>query len=192
MAKQGKNKFYIWLSRFFDLGKIVIILAMVIYLIHLFVMSIFVVSGASMEPNFQEKEYLAVNKITPILNHLQRGDVVVFKFPGELEEKYIKRIIGLPGETIEIKNNTVHINGKKLIESYLPNTFETAPLENQTKWTLKEKEFFVLGDNRENSNDSRVWGPLPQENLIGKISFIILPFIKIGALEKPDYYSNEK
>lgn len=192
MEEQDKNKFFIWLARIFDLGKFVIILAMAIYIIHLFVMSVFVVSGASMEPNFHEKEYLVVNKISPLLKNLKRGDVVVFKFPGELDEKYIKRVIGLPGETIEIKDNSIYVNGKKLIESYIPKEFNTASLSPQSKWTLEKEEYFVLGDNRDNSNDSRVWGQLPQEDLIGKISYTAFPFSERRRLESPSYYSDVK
>jgi len=183
-----KKRAAIWLGRIFDLGKIVIILAMAIYLIHLFVISVFVVSGESMEPNFHDRNYLLVNKIGYSFVQPQRGEVVVFKFPGELKEKYIKRIIGLPGETIEVKNNGVYVNGSKLIEPYLPKNFQTTTLSNQNKWTLKDKEYFVLGDNRDNSNDSRVWGPLPKENLIGKITYSLYPFSNLNGILKPNYY----
>jgi len=180
------------MARIFDLGKIVIILAMVIYLAYLFVASIFTVSGASMEPNFYEREYLLVNKLNTILDQPKRGDVVVFKFPGELEEKYIKRIIGLPGETVEVKNEEVYINGKKLIEGYLPKDLATSQLSAQNKWTLQNGEFFVLGDNRLNSNDSRVWGSLPKEYLIGKISYVVFPFSQIGTIEPVNCYTGLK
>ncbi len=145
-----------------------------------------------MEPNFYEREYLLVNKLNIILDQPKRGDVIVFKFPGELEEKYIKRIIGLPGETVEVKDEGIYIDGKKLMEGYLPKDLPTSQLSAQDKWTLKNGEFFVLGDNRLNSNDSRVWGTLPKEYLIGKISYIIFPFSQIGAIELPNYYTGVK
>jgi len=192
VEKRAKSKFFVWMARIFDLGKIVIILAMVIYLAYLFVASIFTVSGASMEPNFYEREYLLVNKLNTILDQPKRGDVVVFKFPGELEEKYIKRIIGLPGETVEVKNEEVYINGKKLIEGYLAKDLATSQLSAQNKWTLQNGEFFVLGDNRLNSNDSRVWGSLPKEYLIGKISYVVFPFSQIGTIESANYYTGLK
>ena len=186
-----KKQTALWLGRIFDLGKIVIILAMVIYLVHLFILSVFVVSGESMEPNFHDREYLMVNKIGYSIAQPQRGNVVVFKFPGELNEKYIKRIIGLPGETVEIKNDEVYVNNQKIIESYIPREIKTAPLASQTKWTLKDKEYFVLGDNRDNSNDSRVWGALPKENLIGKIIYSLYPPSSMEEILKPSYYSSK-
>ena len=161
-------------------------------MVHLFVASIFVVAGSSMEPNFYEKEYLFVNKLNVLLGKPKRGDVMVFKFPGELEEKYIKRIIGLPGETIEVKDERIYINDKKLMEGYLPKDLSTSQFSAQNKWTLKNGEFFVLGDNRLNSNDSRIWGTLPKEYLIGKISYIIFPFSKRGGIESPNYYTGVK
>ena len=165
---------------------------MVIYLVYLFVASIFVVAGTSMEPNFSEKEYLLVNKLNVLFGKPKRGDVVVFKFPGELEEKYIKRIIGLPGETVEVKDEGVYINDAKLMEGYLPKDLPTLPLSAQDKWTLENGEFFVLGDNRINSNDSRVWSTLPKEYLIGKISYIVFPFSQIGTIESVNYYTGTK
>jgi len=186
-----KNIFYLWLARIFDLGKFVIILAMVIYIIHLFFVSVFVVSGASMEPNFYEREYLIVNKISLTLKQPRRGDVVVFKFPGEPKEKYIKRVIGLPGETVEVKNHAVYVNGLKLAESYLPKEFITDQLGSAKKWQLRDKEFFVLGDNRLNSNDSRVWGPLPEEDLIGKITYILFPLSERGRIPAPKYLNKK-
>jgi len=186
-----KNNFYIWLARIFDLGKVMILLAMVIYIVHLFFVSVFVVSGASMEPSFYDREYLVVNKISLTLKQPGRGEVVVFKFPGELKEKYIKRVIGLPGETVELKNQAVFINGLKLTESYLPKEFVTEQLGTAKKWQLKDKEFFVMGDNRPNSNDSRVWGPLPQEDLIGKISYVLFPFSEHGRVPSPKYLSTK-
>jgi signal peptidase I len=164
---------------------------MVIYLVNLFIGSVFVVSGESMEPNFHDKEYLLVNKIGYTISTPKRGDVVVFKFPGELDQKYIKRVVGLPGDTIEIKNNGVYVNNQKLLESYIPVTTQTAPLVNQTKWTVKDKEYFVMGDNRENSNDSRVWGVLPKEYLIGKIIYSIYPISNLNGIINPNYYSSK-
>ncbi|HLC38869.1 MAG TPA: signal peptidase I [Patescibacteria group bacterium] len=190
--KSSKSKIFYRLARFFDLSKWVILIAIVIYLGHLFVVSIFAVSGASMEPNFHDKEYLIVNKTFRIIDRIQRGDVAIFKFPGDPNELYIKRIIGLPGDTIEIKDKAVWVNGRKMIEMYLTKDMVTDKLSNQQKWHLGANEYFVMGDNRENSNDSRVWGSLPKENIVGIANFVILPAAMAGKIPIPDYYTSSK
>ena len=170
-----KNVLILWLGRVFDLSKYVVLMAMIIYIIHLFILSIFIVSGESMQPNFFEKEYLLVNKFNYLSDTYHRGEVVVFKFPGDLEDRYIKRIIGVSGDKIELKNKMIYINGHRLIEPYMPKQTITLPLGKETTWVLQNEEYFVLGDNRINSNDSRVWGPLPKTNIIGKIIISIYP-----------------
>ena len=175
------QRFKIFTSRIFDLARNAVLLAMLIYLIHLFVITIFVVDGASMTPNFIDKEYLLMDRISYNWQPLKRGDVVAFAFPGAKNQKYIKRIIGLPGETIEIKDGSVFINNQKLIEPYVK--ISTYPLRSdQTKWTMGKDEYFVLGDNRFNSNDSRVWGALPKNQLIGKAIWSIYPKNKWGSI----------
>lgn len=170
--------------RLFELSRNVILIAMALYLIYLFVLTIFVVSGPSMEPNFQDKNLLLINRASYWFNKPKRSDVVIFYFPGETKLKYIKRIIALPGETIELKNNGFYINGARLAEPYIPATYKTNVLvANQTQWTLKEDQYFVVGDNRENSNDSRVWGVLPKSEIIGKAYFRLLPTGGFGKIE---------
>jgi signal peptidase I len=172
------------LSWVFELGRAAFLLAILGLFIHYFVATIFVVEGISMAPNFQDREYLVVDKISYLLKKPERGDVAVLKFPGRMEEKYIKRIIGLPNETIEIKDNQIFINGLKLTEEYLPPHVKTQP---DMTVHLSENEYFVLGDNRENSNDSRFWGTLPKENLIGRAVFILYPFSNWSAVPKVNY-----
>jgi len=172
----------IFVSRVFDLAKTAVLIAMFIYLIHLFVITIFVVDGASMAPNFSDKEYLLMDRIGYNFKALNRGEVVAFAFPGAKNQKYIKRIIGLPGETIEIKDGGVFINNQKLIEPYIKIT--TFPLRSdQSKWMMGKDEYFVLGDNRFNSNDSRVWGALPKSQLIGRAIWALYPTNKWGSIE---------
>jgi signal peptidase I len=137
-----------------------------------------------MAPNFQDREYLVIDKISYLLKKPERGDVAVLRFPGRLQEKYIKRIIGLPNETIEIKDSHIFINGSKIKEEYLPPYIRTQP---DMTIHLSENEYFVLGDNRENSNDSRFWGTLPKENLIGRAVFILYPFSNWSAVPKVSY-----
>ena len=128
------------------------------------------------------------NKLDYQISEPSRGDIAVFKFPGELEHKYIKRIIGFPGDRIEIKDNKIYVNDNRLSEHYLPRVIKTDKQIDKIVWKLKKDEYFVLGDNRENSNDSRTWGVLPKKNLIGKIVTVILPaFTRRAEIFSPAY-----
>ena len=171
-----------WALRLFDLAKILILIMMVGFIIYLFILTIFIVSGPSMEPNFQDKNLLLINRTSYWFSEPQRGDVVVFYFPGEEKSKYIKRIIGLPGELVEIKEGYYYINGQKLTESYLPQPVTQTLIPDHYKWQVGENEYFVSGDNRENSNDSRVWGPLPRKEIIGKAFYRLLPTYEFGKI----------
>jgi signal peptidase I len=160
----------------FELGKIFAIIFIVILLIHYFVVTIFVVSGQSMEPNFHDREIVLINKINLFTNRFTRGSPMVLRFPGDPKHtKYIKRLIGMPGDSVEIKNNAIYINGKQLTESYIPSDYTTDPLTNQSKWTLGKGEYFLVGDNRNNSSDSRVWGVAQRSDMIGPVTMILIP-----------------
>jgi len=172
------------LSWIFELGKAALILAVLGLFIHYFVATIFAVEGASMEPNFKDGEYLLVNRISYFIGKPKRGDVVVLRFPGREQEKYLKRIIGLPNETIKIENNQIVISGQKIKEDYLPSSIKTEP---DMEKTLSEDEYFVLGDNRENSNDSRIWGTVPSNNLIGKVVFVLYPLSQWMFIPRVSY-----
>ena len=139
----------------YELGRALIVTILVLILINTFVATVHVVQGASMEPNFHTGEFIITNKISYMTGEPKRGDVVVLKFPGDPDhQKYIKRIIGLPGEKLEIKNSKIYINDKVLIESYIPPTIYTGP--NMIINTGPD-EYFIVGDNRPNSSDSRAW-----------------------------------
>jgi signal peptidase I len=182
-----------WLARVFELVKIVVILTMVGYLVHVFIITLFIVDGASMEPNYFDREYMLVDKISYNFSKPARGDVVIFSYPGEPDKKFIKRIIGLPGEIIEIKNDRLYLENKKysglLNESYLPSEMPT-PTETESISMIKKvgkDEYFVLGDNRLNSSDSRIWGLLPRENIIGKALITIWPIDAAALVQSPKY-----
>ncbi|HRU20782.1 MAG TPA: signal peptidase I [Candidatus Paceibacterota bacterium] len=173
-------------SEIFDVVKLIVLALLIVIPIRCFVFQPFIVSGQSMEPNYHSSDYLIIDEISYRNNSPERGDVVVFKYPKNPNFKYIKRIIGLPGETIEIKNAEIFItsNGQttKLDESsYLPQSVRDSwvRMANMDPLTLGPNEYFVLGDNRNNSSDSRVWGPLPAKNIIGKTfyTFSITGFI---------------
>lgn len=158
--------------------------------IRYFLIQPFYVQGASMEPNFFDHEYLIIDEISYRLNEPKRGDVVVFKYPSNPKEYFIKRVIGLPGETVEIINgklrifNQKHPNGVQLDESpYLDQDFTSNP---QTV-TLKADEFFLLGDNRASSLDSRFFGAVNRSYLIGRVWLRGYPFDRFKHFTSFDY-----
>jgi signal peptidase I len=169
----------------FETLKIVIIALVIVVPIRYFIFQPFFVKGASMEPNFDDGQYLIIDELSYHFREPQRGEVIVFKYPYNPSQRYIKRIIGLPGETIEIKDGQVLINGQILDESnYLPEGTVTSGL---IKTNLGEKEYFVLGDNRLASSDSRRWGVLPRENIIGRVYLRAWPFVSWAKFEAPSY-----
>lgn len=164
-----------------ELIRFTIIAALIIIPIRTFIAQPFIVSGASMDPTFKDKDYLIVDELSYHLRTPNRGEVVVFHPPENKKTYYIKRIIGLPEETVTIKNNIVTITrGEETFhieENYI--TDDTTP--NMQK-TLSTGEYFVMGDNREFSSDSRVWGALPEKNIKGRALIRVLPFSEFGFL----------
>jgi signal peptidase I len=161
-----------------------IVLAVVIVVpVRYFIAQPFVVEGESMHPTFESGDYLIVDELSYHLGGPTRGDVVVFRYPGDPSVFYIKRIIGLPGETVHINRGVTSISrtdGSTIIldESYVVTEDATYSLDT----TLGTDQYFVMGDNRPRSSDSRVWGPLPKEDLIGRAYIRLLPFNQIGIL----------
>jgi len=180
-----RQKFLYSTGCFYELTKWVIIILAFGILIHFFVGTLFIVEGESMEPNLHSGEYIIVNRWQYNFGKPERGDAVVLRFPGDPEnKKYIKRIIGLPGEKIEIKSGVVYINGVALHESYIPSYVITEPdLARQ----LTSDDYFLMGDNRPNSSDSRIWGICPKRDLIGKAWLILYPFSYKGLVSEVSY-----
>lgn len=176
----------------FRIITVVFVSLAVILPMRFFVIQPFFVNGASMEPSFHDQEYLLVDEITYRLKEPTRGDIIVFRYPLDPREHYIKRLIGMPGETVEIKNNRVIIynneypDGFALEESYLPEGSITQSI-GQSVYLLEEGEFFVLGDNREYSKDSRSFGPVDYSYITGRVIFRGWPLDKISVFETPDY-----
>jgi len=176
---------FIW-----EIAKIVVIALIIVVPIRYFLFQPFFVRGQSMDPNFENGDYLIIDEISYRFRQPQRGEVVVFKYPQNPSQRYIKRIIGLPGETIEILNGKVMISkeGSELMvlneSNYLPSHLQTP---GNTQVELAENEYFVLGDNRISSSDSRRWGPLPRENIIGRVFFRAWPFTALAKIEAPAY-----
>lgn len=141
-----------------------------------FFYSVFIVSGASMDPNFKDGEWIFWQKNVYEANEPERGDIVVVNYPGDLKHKYVKRIVGLPGEKIEVKDELVYINGEKLTESYLSFDTETTP---DGVWVVPAEQYFVMGDNRPASNDSRVFGAVEKRFLLGRSVSIVFPRFRL-------------
>lgn len=161
-------------------------------LIRLFVAAPYVVSGASMEPNFQDWNYLIVDRLTYDLQSPQRGDVIVLDLPEDTSRALIKRVIGLPGETVVLSGNTVeivntaHPKGFTLSEPYLdPANLGGA---SEMKVTLGSDQYFVLGDNRKVSADSRLWGTLPRQDIVGRVLLRLYPLSELGYLPVESRY----
>ena len=185
IKKSFRQKFFYGTGCAFELTKWVIVALVIGTLIHFFVGTLFIVDGQSMEPNYHNGQYILVDRWQYNFGKPQRGEVVVLKFPGDPEhKKYIKRIIGLPGELVEITDGTVYINSIKLIEPYIPQGVLTQP---NLKRQLRDDDYFLLGDNRYNSSDSRVWGICPKRDLIGKAWFTLYPFELWGKAQENNY-----
>ena len=135
------------------------------------------VDGQSMLPTLNTGEFVIVNKLAYKIGSPEYGDIIVFHFPRDPEQEYIKRVIGLPGDRIVIANKHVQVNGILLDEPYI-----AAPPLYNADWTVPENSLFVLGDNRNNSSDSHTWGPVPMDYVVGKALFVYWPIDKWGFL----------
>ncbi len=165
-----------------EILKFAAIALMIVLPIRLFIAQPFIVSGASMETTFSTGQYLIVDQLTYQFEEPKRGDVVVFRYPKEPSKFFIKRIIGIPGDTVSISGRDVtitnieHLEGVTLEESYVRNMKPNPTLTE----TLGPNEYFVMGDNRDASSDSRAWGVLQRDKIIGRAYLRLFPITKIG------------
>ena len=170
-----------------EIVKIAVLALVIILPIRYFIAQPFFVKGASMEPSFEDRNYLIIDEISYRFGQPQRGEVVVFRFPEDPKQFFIKRIIGLPDETIEIKNNEIRIfNDQEPLGFILEESEYLSPQETtqgNLKIKLKRDEFFVLGDNRLHSSDSRSWGPLARHFITGKV------FIRAWPINEIKYFT---
>lgn len=175
---------FLW--SFLEIAETVVIALGAVILIRTFVVQPFLVYGQSMEPTFDSGDYLLINELTYHFKAPQRGEVVVFKYPGDRTSYFIKRIIGLPGERVIIENNQVSIfsqgQQKLLHENYI---LSSTP--GYYKITLGPNQYFVMGDNRNYSFDSRYWGPLDRSAIIGSVALRLWPITKVKAFAPPNY-----
>lgn len=176
-------------SSVWETSEVVIIALVTVFVIRSFIAQPFLVSGASMEQTFQNGNYLLIDEVTYYFRAPQRGEVIVFKYPGDESEYFIKRIIGLPGETLTIADNKITITAPDGAETSLsePYLTEATRTFGSKTITLSSAEYFVMGDNRANSFDSRNWGPLNRKEIIGVARLRLFPFSELGTINAPAY-----
>jgi len=179
-----------FLYSFWEIFEVIVLAVVVVVIVRSFLIQPFLVSGASMEPNFSSGDYLLIDEISYRFTQPARGDVIVFHYPGDESVYYIKRVIGLPGEKLLLNNGEIKIfnsqnpNGFVLKESYLPMDLKTGGNE---EINLKDGQYFVLGDNRNYSFDSRSWGNLQKSEIVGMVRLRLWPFNKAMAVGQPAY-----
>jgi len=188
--EEPKKNFVNFLVSFFDFIKTIAVIVILAFVIRVFIIQPFIVEGESMEPTFKTKDYLITEKVSYRFRPPQRGEVVIFNPPDRSTENYIKRIIGLPGDQIEIKEGNIYVNKEKLIEPYLNSIDKTLVSQKEGYTTvLKDDEYFVMGDNRSHSRDSREIGSIPKQNVVSKVWFRLLPLDQISTFAATDYRS---
>lgn len=170
MTEEHRDSFFI------ELLKFVLVAVLIVVPVRLYIAQPFIVSGASMEPTFDNGEYLIVDELSYHLSAPVRGEVIIFHPPQKPSEYYIKRIIGLPGETVQIKNGEVSVTKIGGAEAVLDESYVTYVGNGQDMIKkLGSGEYFVMGDNRPQSSDSRSWGILPGKNIVGRAFLRLLP-----------------
>lgn len=168
---------------FWDLARFAIIAVLIVVPVRIFLAQPFIVSGTSMVPTFQDGQYLIIDELSYRIGDPQRNDVVIFRYPIDPSKFFIKRVIGLPGETLDIQGQKVtikneqHPNGLVLDESYVKNQ-----MDSEVHITLGSDQYFMMGDNRIGSSDSRYWGPVKRSLIVGRALLRLLPINKMGVL----------
>jgi len=175
---------------FLDVLEVIVFAIGIFFFIYLLIMRPHKISGQSMMPNFQDGEFLLTEKVTYYTRNPDRGDVVVFMPPVSDTDEFIKRVIGLPGEKVMIKDGRVYINDRLLPESYIDGSVVTGGgpfLSDNRDYVVPPDQYFVLGDNRPNSSDSRYWGPITKKMMTGRAWISYWPINIVGVIQKPNY-----
>ena len=172
---------------FMDILEVIVLAVGIFLIVYLLILRPHKIKGQSMHPTFPDAEYLLTEKVSYYREDPQRGDVIVFK-PPISEDEFIKRVIALPGETVMVINGKVFVNDKQLKEDYIKvDTNSGAFLSEGEKYVVPEGNYFVMGDNRPHSSDSRAWGPITKKVITGKAWLIYYPFNLGGFVEAPNY-----
>jgi signal peptidase I len=188
---QMKSKFRKGVESVWDLIKFAVVALIIVIPIRMFIAQPFVVSGDSMFPTFHNGEYLIIDELSYNIGSPKRGEVIVFRFPNDTKRFFIKRIIGMPNEEIIINNGKITIINKEnpdgftLDEPYINEKFDVTD-----SYKTESDEYFVLGDNRNRSSDSRAWGLLPTKLITGRVYLRLLPLKEISYL--PGYFKEIK
>lgn len=168
---------------FWELFRFALVAILIVIPIRIFIAQPFIVSGASMYPTFHNGDYLIVDEISYRLGEVKRNDVVIFRYPKDPKKFFIKRVIGLPNETVDIQGSQIIITNAENKEGFiLEQPFVKNESNNISHFELKDDEYFVMGDNRAQSSDSRFWGPVQSDLIIGKAFLRLLPLSKISLL----------
>lgn len=175
-----------WGHEAVEIARVLLISLAIVLPIRLFIAQPFIVRGASMEPNFEDREYLIVDEISFRFREPRRGEPIVFRFPRDPRQFFIKRIIGLPGERVEIRQGRVWIFNQESPEGMRLDEFYLDPPHRPTRpdgtYSLSTDQYFVLGDNRDFSSDSRSWGLLEVDRIVGRAFFRAWPARRFGPV----------
>ncbi len=175
-------------NELWEIAKVIGISLVLAFSIRYFIAQPFIVRGASMQPRFEDREYLVIDEVTFYFREPERAEVVVFRYPRDPRQFFIKRIIGLPGERVEVKEGKVKIFNEQNPKGFIPEETYLDPPGRPThpglSITLGEDEYFVLGDNRDFSSDSRMWGVLNRKFITGRALFRAWPIERLGILGK--------
>lgn len=179
-----------FLASVLEVFEVALVAVGAVFVIRSFLVQPFLVSGSSMIPNFENGDYLLIDELTYHFRPPERGEVIVFRYPNDPSTYFIKRIIGLPGERVVIKDdkvtvyNQANLGGFVLDESYLPKTAQT---NGDEEFNLKDDQYLTLGDNRSYSFDSRSWGALPRNDIVGLVRLRLWPVTDFRAFAAPQY-----
>ncbi len=173
-VKEGPKK-----SALREIAESLVIAVVLALLIRAFIFQPFYIPSGSMEPTLQIQDHIIVNKFVYRFHEPERGDIVVFRYPLNPKKDFVKRLVGKPGERVEIRNSRIYVDGREIPEKYLPPGLR---YQDFGPVLVPENSYLMLGDNRNNSEDSRVWGPLPRENIIGKAMLVYWPLDRIQLL----------
>jgi len=165
---------------FTELLKFALIAVVIVVPVRLFVAQPFIVSGASMVPTFENGQYLIVDELTYHISQPQRGDIVVFRYPKDPSQFFIKRIIGLPGEVVSVSDTGVSVQKTDSAVENLDEAYVKNAGNGKETVTVPQDAYFVMGDNRPESSDSRTWGTLPRANMVGRVLVRLLPISTFG------------
>lgn len=187
VVKTGAAVFFGYVA---EIVRVVIIAGAIVFFVRFFLIQPFSVRGASMEPNFFDHEYLIIDELSYRLRDAERGEIVVFRYPNDPRQFFIKRVIGLPGETVVVKGGQVFVQMAGDAEPQLLDEYAylgTVPTPGDKRVILGENEFFMMGDNRPSSLDSRSFGPVRKDQITGRVWLRGLPIDKITSFNTPSY-----